>query len=174
LYLVGAGLFSRGVWHLETQKWNNAIGGDASETGTGAGSYDIDKSVWHVNVSSDTLDPERKWTLQERERNANLHAQCCSPTTNDDGWGVFNAILGWQNSATYGSVISYNVYWICVMAGFILMRFNEVKGHWPFMKPKAAAAPTAAADDESRSGSSSQHGGAPEKSTNVTEKTTVA
>lgn len=52
LYLVAAGLFSRGVWHLEAQKWNNAIGGDASETGNGPGSYDIDKSVWHVNVSS--------------------------------------------------------------------------------------------------------------------------
>lgn len=50
LYLVAAGLFSRGVWHLEAQKWNNAIGGDASETGNGPGSYDIDKSVWHVNV----------------------------------------------------------------------------------------------------------------------------
>ncbi|OAQ73056.1 plasma membrane iron permease [Pochonia chlamydosporia 170] len=144
LYLVAAGLFSRGVWHLEAQKWNNAIGGDASETGNGPGSYDIDKSVWHVN--------------------------CCSPTsTSDGGWGVFNAILGWQNSATYGSVISYNVYWIFVMAGFILMRFKETKGHWPFMKPKHSVA-----QEDSRSGSSSQQGGAAEKTTNVTEKTTTA
>lgn len=51
LYLVAAGLFSRGVWHLEAQKWNEAVGGDAAETGAGPGSYDIDKSVWHVNVS---------------------------------------------------------------------------------------------------------------------------
>lgn len=51
LYLVAAGLFSRGVWHLEAQKWNDAVGGDAAETGAGPGSYDIDKSVWHVNVS---------------------------------------------------------------------------------------------------------------------------
>jgi high-affinity iron transporter len=53
------------------------------------------------------------------------------------GWGVFNAILGWQNSATYGSVISYNVYWIAVITGFGLLRFNETKGHLPFMKAKA-------------------------------------
>ncbi|KAG5940060.1 hypothetical protein E4U59_002716 [Claviceps monticola] len=127
LYLVSAGLFSRGVWHLQAQKWNNAIGGDASETGSGPGSYDIDQSVWHVN--------------------------CCSPTaTNDGGWGVFNAILGWQNSATYGSVISYNLYWLFVMAGFATMRFKETKGHYPFFKAKAAA--PSVGDSQS---SSSQH-----------------
>ncbi|KID91621.1 Iron permease FTR1 [Metarhizium guizhouense ARSEF 977] len=144
LYLVAAGLFSRGVWHLEAQKWNNAVGGDAAETGNGPGSYDIDKSVWHVN--------------------------CCSPTsTSDGGWGVFNAILGWQNSATYGSVISYNVYWIFVIAGFIVMRFKETKGHWPFMKAKAPAA-----REDSVSGNSSPQESEVVKSTNVTEKTTPA
>ena len=45
------------------------------------------------------------------------------------GWGIFNALLGWQNSATYGSVISYNLYWICVMAGFLLLRWQERRGH---------------------------------------------
>lgn len=51
LYLVAAGLLSKGVWYIEAQQWNLAIGGDAAETGSGPGSYDIDKSVWHVNVS---------------------------------------------------------------------------------------------------------------------------
>lgn len=51
LYLVAAGLFSRSVWSFETQKWNEYVGGDATELGAGAGSYDIDQSVWHVNVS---------------------------------------------------------------------------------------------------------------------------
>ena len=52
------------------------------------------------------------------------------------GWGVFNALLGWQNSATYGSVISYNVYWIVVIAGFLAMRYHEDNGYWPLMKVK--------------------------------------
>lgn len=51
LYLVAAGLFSKAVWFFEAQQWNNAIGGDAIEVGSGPGSYDITKSVWHVNVS---------------------------------------------------------------------------------------------------------------------------
>jgi high-affinity iron transporter len=53
------------------------------------------------------------------------------------GWGIFNAILGWQNSATYGSVISYNVYWIAVIIGFLLLRYKETTDHLPFMKSKA-------------------------------------
>ncbi|KAI0385636.1 iron permease FTR1 [Hypomontagnella monticulosa] len=112
LYLVGAGLFSRSVWYFENQQWNNIIGGDAAELGNGPGSYDIDQSVWHVN--------------------------CCSPELNggEGGWGIFNAILGWTNSATYGSVISYNLYWIAVMISFGVMRYREVTGHLPFMKAK--------------------------------------
>ncbi len=52
LYLVAAGLFSRAVWYFEAQAWNNAVGSDAAELGNGPGSYDITKSVWHVNVST--------------------------------------------------------------------------------------------------------------------------
>ncbi|KAL1877541.1 hypothetical protein VTK73DRAFT_8599 [Phialemonium thermophilum] len=112
LYLVAAGLFSRSVLAFEMHYWNKALGGgEAAELGNGPGSYDIDKSVWHVN--------------------------CCSPEfQGGGGWGVFNAILGWTNSATYGSVISYNLYWLVVIAGFVAMRYREVKGHWPLLRSK--------------------------------------
>lgn len=64
--------------------------------------------------------------------------QCCSPKINGGGgWGIFNAIFGWQNSATYGTVISYNMYWIAIIAGFVLLRYKEKTGHWPLMKAKA-------------------------------------
>ncbi|KAI1360053.1 iron permease FTR1/Fip1/EfeU [Xylaria arbuscula] len=113
LYLVGAGLFSRAIWFFEAQQWNNIVGGDAAELGSGPGSYDIDKSVWHVN--------------------------CCSPELNGGGgWGIFNAILGWTNSATYGSVIAYNLYWIAVVISLGVLRFREIKGHWPLVSPKNA------------------------------------
>lgn len=107
LYLIAAGLFSRGVWFFETYAYNQKTGGDASENGSGPGSYDISKSVWHVN--------------------------CCNPEI-DNGWDIFNALLGWQNSATYGSVISYNVYWIAVIVVLLLMLFEEKNGHLPFTK----------------------------------------
>ncbi|KAL8825711.1 MAG: hypothetical protein Q9170_007687 [Blastenia crenularia] len=111
LYLVAAGLFSKGVWFLESGAWNKIIGGDAAETGSGAGSYDVRKSVWHVN--------------------------CCNPYINGGGgWGIFSAIFGWQNSATYGSVISYNLFWLVVILVFLSMGYNEKNGHWPFIKPR--------------------------------------
>ncbi|KAI9721598.1 MAG: hypothetical protein M1828_005088 [Chrysothrix sp. TS-e1954] len=109
LYLVAAGLFSKAVWYLETNAWNKVVGGDASEVGSDAGSYDIRQSVWHVN--------------------------CCNPEVNGGGgWGIFNAILGWQNSATYGSIISYNLYWLVVICCFLAMRYRERRGHWPLTK----------------------------------------
>lgn len=107
LYLISAGLFSRGIWFFETNTYNRKTGGDASENGSGPGTYDISKSVWHVN--------------------------CCNPET-DNGWDVFNSLLGWQNSATYGSVISYNVYWLFIIATLSLMLYEEKNGHLPFLK----------------------------------------
>ncbi|CCU82447.1 plasma membrane iron permease [Blumeria hordei DH14] len=38
------------------------------------------------------------------------------------------------DQTTYGSVISYNIYWITVIIGFLLMRFKEIHGHLPFRK----------------------------------------
>lgn len=110
LYLVAAALFSRAVWYFENNAWSKLIGGDASEVGSGPGSYNILQSVWHVNKFN--------------------------PEINSSGWGIFNAILGWQNSATYGSVISYNLYWITVILAFVTMRYKEQHGHWPLMKAK--------------------------------------
>jgi high-affinity iron transporter len=117
LYLVASGLFSKAVWYFGNRAWNQIVGGDAAEVGSGPGSYDIRKSVWHVN--------------------------CCNPEIGGGGgWGVFNALFGWTNSATYGSVISYNMYWVAVIAGFLAMRYNEVHGHWPLLKAKKAKVDT--------------------------------
>lgn len=86
--------------------------------------------------------------------------QCCSPDLNGGGgWGVFQAILGWNNTATYGSVVSYCVYWIVVIAGFLVMRYKEVKGHWPFMKARKPALRqirSNASDSGSNSGASKE------------------
>lgn len=112
LYLIAAGLLSRSIWFFENYMWNVAIGGDAAETGVGPGSYDIRQSVWHVN--------------------------CCSPEIDGGGWwGVFNSILGWQNSATWGSVVSYNLYCIVVGASFFVMYFREKHGNWKNYMGKA-------------------------------------
>ena len=124
------GLFSKAVWYLEANKWNSITGGDAAETGSGPGSYNIKQSVWHVN--------------------------CCNPELNGGGgWGVFNSLLGWTNSATYGTVIAYNLYWLTVIVMFLCMRYYEAKGHWPLMKPR-----TKGVDDDEAAEKSSEEGSA--------------
>lgn len=110
LYLVAAGLFSKGVWNFELQRFIDKCGGlDVSETGHGPGSYDIAISVWHVN--------------------------CCNGEMQEDGvfWMVFTAILGWTNSATIGSVVSYNVYWIVIILVFWSLIYEEKNGFLPLI-----------------------------------------
>ncbi|KAK9320393.1 iron permease FTR1 family-domain-containing protein [Lipomyces orientalis] len=114
LYLVAAGLMSRAVWYFENYNWSQLVGGDVAEVGSGPGSYDIRKSVWHVN--------------------------CCNPLF-DGGWMIFNALFGWQNSGTYGSVLMYNLYWVAVIIAVCLMLYKEKHGHFcVFNKYKTVAA----------------------------------
>lgn len=83
------------------------------------------------------------------------HVNCCNAEINGGGgWGIFNAILGWENSATYGSVISYNLYWVAIMIGFASMRYFEKHGHWPLMKAKVKSV-----DDEEFEMRSSDYSG---------------
>lgn len=49
-------------------------------------------------------------------------------------------VLGWQNSATYSSVIVYNAYWIVVGVWFLVQLFLEKKGRYPFMKASSPRA----------------------------------
>ncbi|KAJ2713104.1 high-affinity iron permease [Coemansia spiralis] len=98
LYLIAAGLFSRAVWFLESHAFAKYAGGDPDRTGV----FDVRVNVWAL--------------------------ECCNPEANDgSGWGVFNALLGWQNIATYGSVISYCLYWAVLAATLVAMRIKEIR-----------------------------------------------
>ncbi|KAJ7723384.1 iron permease FTR1 [Mycena metata] len=102
LLLIGAGLFSRAVWAFEENAFNKLLGGDVDDSGgDGPGSFRVQGSVWHLD--------------------------CCNPDDNIDGqgWSIFNAILGWTNSATIGSVLSYVFYWIAVIVVLIIMKYRE-------------------------------------------------
>ncbi|KAG0659109.1 high-affinity iron permease [Maudiozyma exigua] len=107
LYLISAGLFSRGAWFFENYRFNVATGGDASEGGDGNGTYNIKKTVYHVN--------------------------CCNPEL-DNGWDIFNALLGWQNTGYLSSILCYNIYWLVLVIFLLLMIFEEKNGHLPFFK----------------------------------------
>ncbi|KAJ9148964.1 Plasma membrane iron permease [Pleurostoma richardsiae] len=107
LYLIAAGMFSKAVWSLQYHAFAAKVGSDVAEVGNGPGSYNIKETVWHVN--------------------------CCNPET-DNGWDVFNAVLGWQNTATYGSVISYNLYWLFLIVCIFALLYEERTGSIPLKK----------------------------------------
>lgn len=107
LYIVSAGLMSRGVWFLELERYVRLCGGlDVSETGSGPGSYDVASTIWHVN--------------------------CCNGLK-DGWWMVANALVGWTNTATYGSVGSYLAYWILVSVWLRARLYEERHGCFPLI-----------------------------------------
>ncbi|ESK96309.1 iron permease ftr1 [Moniliophthora roreri MCA 2997] len=102
LLLIGAGLFSRAVGAFEKNAFNHLLGAEIDDAGgDGPGSYDVRGNVWHLN--------------------------CCNPDNKLDsqGWSVFNAIFGWTNNATLGTVLSYVFYWIAVMVTLVYFKFKE-------------------------------------------------
>ncbi|EIW77037.1 iron permease FTR1 [Coniophora puteana RWD-64-598 SS2] len=99
ILLIGAGLFSKAVWSFQENAFNTLLGADVDDSGgNGPGSYDVRGNVWHLD--------------------------CCNPETSQ-GYSIFNAILGWQNSATQGSVLSYVFYWLAVIAALVRLKFIE-------------------------------------------------
>ncbi|SCU95118.1 LANO_0E09340g1_1 [Lachancea nothofagi CBS 11611] len=110
LYLIAAGLFSKGIWQFDVQRYVNLCNGqDMAEVGNGPGSYDISRSIWHVN--------------------------CCNGER-DGLWMIFTAIFGWTNSATYSSVIAYNVYWLVIIGAIKTLLVEEKLGYIPFVPLK--------------------------------------
>lgn len=80
------------------------LGADVDDTGAagdGPGSYDVRGNVWHLD--------------------------CCNPENNfdSDGWTMFNAIFGWTNSASVGTVLGYVFYWFAAIVCLIYLKFKE-------------------------------------------------
>ncbi|BGP23526.1 high-affinity iron permease [Rhodotorula toruloides] len=102
LFLLGAGLFSKAVGDFQTYRYNNGVGGDVGETGSGPGSFDpTDGSVWHLTYGNP------------------------GNNTSTDGYSIFNAILGWTNNATIGTILSYVFYWFAAIACLVYMKWSE-------------------------------------------------
>jgi high-affinity iron transporter len=48
LFLIGAGLMSKGVGFFEYYNFSKGVGGDVAETGDGPGSFRVQGNVWHL------------------------------------------------------------------------------------------------------------------------------
>lgn len=78
------------------------MGSDVVEEGNGLGFYDFCEFVWYVN--------------------------CCNVEM-DNGWDVFNVLLGWENLVIYGLVFVYNIYWFVFIIVISCLFYEECIGY---------------------------------------------
>ncbi|ORX49055.1 high-affinity iron permease [Hesseltinella vesiculosa] len=102
LYLVAAGLMSRAVGFFEQYSWNKVIGGESAEEGGKVIPYKVTTNVWHVS-----------WG------NPEIYSAATG------GYQIFNSILGWNNTATIGTIVSYCLYWILVSIYLVYLLFKQ-------------------------------------------------
>ncbi|KAJ9121663.1 hypothetical protein QFC22_002283 [Naganishia vaughanmartiniae] len=103
LFLIGAGLFSKCIGFFEYYRFAKAVGGDVAETGNGPGSYQVAGNVWHLTYGN----PET------------------GAVGTNGGWQIFNAIFGWNNNASIGTILGYCLYWIAIMVALIYIKWSE-------------------------------------------------
>lgn len=103
LLVISAGMFSRSVYYLEFYQYVKLVGDAATEGGNSYGTYDARNYVWHLD--------------------------CCNPEDKTDdggsGWSIFNTLVGWNNTATIGSLTSYCLYWVAIVAIVVVMWMND-------------------------------------------------
>ncbi|KAI9634956.1 iron permease FTR1/Fip1/EfeU [Dioszegia hungarica] len=103
LFLIGAGLASKGVGFFQYYLFSRGVGGDVAETGDGPGSFMVAGNVWHF--------------------------ECCNPEPGSASTNGFyqlaNSVVGWNNTATVGTVGVYIAYWLCIAGTLVWMKWKE-------------------------------------------------
>ncbi|KAK9761537.1 high-affinity iron permease [Basidiobolus ranarum] len=98
LFLIAAGLFSRAIGFFESHVWaNRTNAANAAADDAGGITFDVRTNVWYLT--------------------------CCNPENpNEGGWQIFNAILGWNNIASLGTILGYVLYWLAITGYLIYLK----------------------------------------------------
>ncbi|KAI8346042.1 iron permease FTR1/Fip1/EfeU [Mortierella sp. GBAus27b] len=93
LLLLAAGLVAKGVAAFESYAWTKLTNAQSDDGGT----YDPRINVWAL--------------------------KCCDPKNNNDGFAqLMNALFGWSNVASIGSVVCYIGYWLIVIVSLVFLK----------------------------------------------------
>ncbi|KAG0364546.1 iron permease FTR1 family-domain-containing protein [Gamsiella multidivaricata] len=96
LLLLAAGLVSKGVAAFESYAWTKATHAQSDDGGT----YDPRINVWALS--------------------------CCDPNNTSAGFAqLMNALFGWSNIASIGTIVCYIVYWLAVTIALIHMKLRR-------------------------------------------------
>ncbi|KAI8616282.1 iron permease FTR1 family-domain-containing protein [Chytriomyces sp. MP71] len=97
LLYLSAGLMSKAVGKFEQNTWNHNLGTMDSDM---SAFYNVKTNVFHLN--------------------------CCNPEDKTQGgYQLFNALLGWNNTASIGTVSMYVIYWLSFSGLLIVMKLSE-------------------------------------------------
>ncbi|UZJ55061.1 hypothetical protein CBS101457_004381 [Exobasidium rhododendri] len=102
LLIIAAGMISRSVYYFQFYYYVRQVGDAAAESGSGPGSYNALNYIWHIN--------------------------CCNPedkTNGGSGYAILNSLVGWNNTATIGTILSYIFYWLAVASYLIYSMIKE-------------------------------------------------
>ncbi|KAF8936093.1 high-affinity iron permease [Dissophora ornata] len=98
LLIIAAGLVAKAVAAFEANTWNKLTNTQSDDAGT----FDPRVNVWGLT--------------------------CCNPNDpNAGGWALFNAVLGWNNVASIGTIVSYILYWFFVIGALVFMKLRRNK-----------------------------------------------
>ena len=65
------------------------------------------------------------WLTDHQWRSVHASSPLIIVLTRCLGWQLFNAVLGWNNTATLGSVLTYIFYWFCIVATLVYLKWEE-------------------------------------------------
>ncbi|KAI5067042.1 hypothetical protein GOP47_0017570 [Adiantum capillus-veneris] len=65
---------------------------------------------------------------------------CCDPEGNNV-WSLLQAIVGWRNEATKGTLSAYILYWVFVLCTLLFLRFKWSREAEPEVKPQSSPSP---------------------------------
>ncbi|KAG0055292.1 hypothetical protein BGZ83_009050 [Gryganskiella cystojenkinii] len=96
LLIVAAGLVAKAIAAFEMNAWDRLIDAQSDDTG----SYDPRVNVWGLT--------------------------CCDPNNNNaGGWQLLNALVGWSNVASIGTIVGYICYWFVVIGWLVFMKIRR-------------------------------------------------
>ncbi|KAF9412124.1 high-affinity iron permease [Podila epigama] len=96
LLLLAAGLVAKGIASFESYRWQKLTNAQSDD----GGSFDPRVNVWGL--------------------------KCCDPKDpNAGGWAIFNALFGWSNVASIGTIVGYVAYWLIVIAILVFLKLKR-------------------------------------------------
>jgi high-affinity iron transporter len=102
------------------------VGGDAAESGNGAGSYDVRGMIWHVDYGNPELQDQGGWMIFNAIFGVRFSSLSPSSRSKLTSLSLISSCtLQWNNTGNYGTVLGYIAYWLVIAATLVYLKWQE-------------------------------------------------